>query len=56
LIDPTGVKTDDGYIRWFYAISHPCVITPSEDVHILRPPEQDALNEIAIEKQGDTQD
>lgn len=42
--------TDQGYIRWFYIISHPGMILPNEDVQDMRPPEQEALDEIAAEQ------
>jgi len=45
----TGVETSQGYIRCFYSISHPRIILPDEVVHIPRPPEQEALDEIVVE-------
>ena len=47
---PHGMEAEDGYIRWFYRVSHPLMILPPEDVQVLRPPEQEALDEIAAEK------
>jgi hypothetical protein len=35
---------------FFFAISHPYIITPLEDVHISRPPEHGTLNEIVAEE------
>lgn len=49
----TGIEAEHGYIRWFYSISHPHIIAPSEAVHILRPLKQKTLDEIAPEQEGD---
>jgi len=49
----TGVTTSYGYIRWLYTISHPHLIASEEDVHIPRPAEQEALDEIATEQEGE---
>jgi len=46
---PTGLETVTVYMRWFSSLSHPYIITSSEDVHISRPPEQEALDEIVAE-------
>jgi len=40
-----GVEADAGYIKWLYLISHPHMILPNQDVHITRPPEQEAIVE-----------
>jgi len=44
-----GAKADQGYIRWFYTISHQCMILLDEDVQVPMPLEQKALDEIAAE-------
>jgi len=48
----TGNETSQGYIWWFYSISHPCIILPDEVVHVPRPPEKEALDEIVAEQEG----
>jgi len=48
-----GVETNQGYIRWFYSISHPHIILLDEDVHVPRPPKQEALDEIDVEQDGE---
>lgn len=41
-----GNETSQGYIWWFYSISH-----PNKVVHVPRPPEKEALDEIAAEQE-----
>jgi hypothetical protein len=53
MLAPTGLETTTVYMMWFSSISHPYIITPPEDVHIQRPSEQEALDEIVAEEQGD---
>ena len=48
-----GVEVSAGYIRYFYQVSHPRMILPNQEVHVSRPPEQEALDEIAVEEDGD---
>ena len=48
-----GVETDQGYIRWFYLISHPHMILSDEDIQVPKPIEQKAFDEIAAEKDGE---
>jgi hypothetical protein len=47
------VEADLGYNIWFYLISHPRMILPNQDVQIPRPPEHEALDEIAAEEDGE---
>ena len=49
-VTSNGVEMVVGYMRWFFTISYPYIITPIEDVDIPRPHEQEALNEITIEE------
>jgi hypothetical protein len=48
-----GVEAEEGYIRWFYPVSHPRMILPLEDVQVPRPLEQQALDEVDVEEDGD---
>jgi len=48
-----GLEVEPGYIRWFYLISNPRMILPDEDVQVPRPPEQEALDEIVVEQDGE---
>lgn len=48
-----GVEAELGYIIWFYLISHPHMILPNEDVQVPRPPEQEDLDEIVVEQDGE---
>jgi len=41
------------YMEWFCSISHPYFITLPKDVHIPMPREQESLDEIVVEEQGD---
>jgi hypothetical protein len=48
-----GVEASSGCIRWFYIVSHPQMILPNHEVQVSRPLEQEALDEIAAEEDGD---
>lgn len=37
----------------FHTISHPHIIAPDEDVHVPRPTEKEALDEIVAEQEGE---
>lgn len=52
---PTCLETTIGYIRWYFVISHPYIIRQQEDAHILRPLEQETIDELAVEEHGDQQ-
>ena len=48
----TSVEATQGYIRWFYSISHPHLILSDEAIHILRRAEQEARDEVIVEQEG----
>ena len=47
------VEMSHGYIRWFYSISHSRMTLPHENVHVLRPPEQEAFDVIVVDQDGE---
>jgi hypothetical protein len=47
------VKAADGYIKWFYDHSHPCMILPDMEVPVPMPPEREALDARATQEDGD---
>ena len=47
------MEAEEGYIRWFYRVCHPRMILPLDDVQVLRPPEQEVLDEIVADEDGD---
>lgn len=49
----TGVEMAQGYIKWFYSFSHPRILLQDEDVPIPRPPEQEALDKVVAEQNGE---
>jgi hypothetical protein len=48
-----GLEVAVGFLRWYYANSYPYIVRQQEDAHIPRPPEQEAINEDAVEEHGD---
>lgn len=48
-------KMSNGYIRWFYTISHPHIIALEEEAHIPKPTEQEAFYEIVAEQEEDNE-
>jgi len=52
---PSVLETADGYMRWYFTISHPYITQQHEDVHILRSAEQEGLDEIFAEQHEDQQ-
>ena len=48
-----GVEALEGYIHWFYDVSHPRMILPDMEVLVPRPPEREAIDEIAAHEDGD---
>jgi hypothetical protein len=47
---PHGVEAKEGYIRWFYRVSHPHMILPHEDVQVPRTPEQKPLMRLLLRR------
>jgi hypothetical protein len=48
-----GVEAADGYIEWFYYVSHPRMILPDMPVPVPRPPEREAHDARAAQDDGD---
>ncbi|XP_024630198.1 protein MAIN-LIKE 1-like [Medicago truncatula] len=48
-----GVEAVDGYIEWFYQVSHPHMILPDMPVPVPRPPEREVLDARAAQEDGD---
>ncbi|AES89223.1 hypothetical protein MTR_4g071360 [Medicago truncatula] len=48
-----GVEAAEGYIEWFYQVSHPRMILPDMPVPIPRPPEHEILDARAAQEDGD---
>jgi hypothetical protein len=48
-----GVEVADGYIEWFYQVSHPRMILPDISVPVPRPPECEVLDAQAAQDDGD---
>jgi hypothetical protein len=48
-----GVEVADGYIEWFYQVSHPCMILPDMPVPVPRPPERELLDARTAQDDGD---
>lgn len=51
----TGIEAVPSYIRWFYSISHPHIITSPKTIHIPMSHEHEALNDIVVEQERDYQ-
>lgn len=51
----TSINTTIGCMRWYFTILYTYIIPTLEDVHALRPPKYEALEEVAAEEQGDHQ-
>jgi len=47
------VEAAEGYIEWFYHVSHPCMILRDMPVPVPRPPECDVLDARAAQEDGD---
>jgi hypothetical protein len=47
------VEAEEGYIKWFYQVFHPRMILPNQEVPVPRPPEREAIDEIAAEDDGE---
>jgi len=48
-----GVEASEGYIHWFYDVSHPRMIFPDMEVPVPRPPERETIDEIASQEDRD---
>jgi hypothetical protein len=48
-----GVKVVDGYIKWFYRHSHPCMVLLDMPVPVPRPLEREVLDARAAQEDGD---
>jgi hypothetical protein len=48
-----GMEAEEGYIKWFYQVSHPRMILPNEEVPVPRPPEREDIDEIATEEDAE---
>jgi len=48
-----GVEAEDGYIEWFYQVSHPRMILPDILVPVSRPPERAVLDALAAQEDGE---
>jgi len=45
-----GVEATEGYIQWFYAVSHPHMILPNLKILVSRPPERETIDEIVVQE------
>jgi hypothetical protein len=48
-----GVEVADGYIEWFYQVSHPRMILPDMPVPVPQPPEREVFDTRAAQDDGD---
>ena len=48
-----GLEASEGYIHRFYDVSHPRMILPDMEVPVPRPPEREAIDEIAAQEDGE---
>ena len=47
------VEATEGYIEWFYQVSHPHMVLPDMPVPVPRPPEREVLDAQAAQEDGE---